>query len=210
MFNLENISYTYASDGDSIEIEKFEGAQGSRSLVLGRSGSGKSTLIKLLSGLLTPDSGRIEICGKDIHLDSENERDRFRGENIGIIFQGNHLLETLTVEENLALANFSAGLSVDRNRIDDILHSLEIQTLADRYPNNLSQGQRQRVAIARSLVNSPSIILADEPTSSLDDYNTSKVLDLLFRESEKLRATLLVATHDQRVKSEIDTIYQLN
>ncbi len=140
---------------------------------------------------------------------SSKARDQFRGRNIGIIFQRPHLIKSLTIAENLLLAQSFAKLPEDRNRVKEVLASLDIADKINSYPSELSQGQLQRVSIARAVINKPALLIADEPTSSLDDKNTAAVLQLLIQQSEINQATLIVATHDKRVKDAFTNTYEL-
>ena len=167
-------------------------------LVLGNSGIGKSTLLHNLAGILRPKSGSIKIFDQDISKLSELELDKFRGQNIGIIFQRSHFVNSLTVGENLELAQF-----LGRNKkgnIQETLDSLKILDKLNKKPKELSQGERQRASIALAIINSPKLILADEPTSSLDDTNCSNVIKILKEQALKYQAQLIVITHDSRLK----------
>lgn len=209
MFKLENIRHDY--DGNTVlELPHFEGAQGEHWLVLGLSGSGKTTLLHLIAGLLTPTQGTVHVAGEDVSRLSGNTLDRFRGRNIGIVFQQMHLLQTLTVRENLLLARYLADLPQDRQRVKEVLDSLDIGDRESAYPDELSVGERQRVTIARAVMNEPRLLLADEPTSALDDVRSDQVLNLLLEQAERYNATLVIATHDQRVKDRFDKHLDLN
>jgi ABC-type lipoprotein export system ATPase subunit len=167
-------------------------------LVLGNSGIGKSTLLHNLAGILRPKSGSIKIFDQDISKLSELELDKFRGQNIGIIFQRSHFVNSLTVGENLELAQF-----LGRNKkgnIKETLNNLKILDKINKKPKELSQGERQRASIALAIINSPKLILADEPTSSLDDTNCSNVIKILKDQALKYQAQLIVITHDSRLK----------
>lgn len=167
-------------------------------LVLGNSGIGKSTLLHNLAGILRPKSGSIKIFDQDISKLSELELDKFRGQNIGIIFQRSHFVNSLTVGENLELAQF-----LGRNKkgnIKETLNNLKILDKISKKPKELSQGERQRASIALAIINSPKLILADEPTSSLDDTNCSNVIKILKEQALKYQAQLIVITHDSRLK----------
>ena len=167
-------------------------------LVLGNSGIGKSTLLHNLAGILRPKSGSIKIFDQDISKLSELELDKFRGKNIGIIFQRSHFVNSLTVGENLELAQF-----LGRNKkgnIKETLDNLKILDKINKKPKELSQGERQRASIALAIINSPKLILADEPTSSLDDTNCSNVIKILKEQALKYQAQLIVITHDSRLK----------
>ena len=167
-------------------------------LVLGNSGIGKSTLLHNLAGILRPKSGLIKIFDQDISKLSELELDKFRGQNIGIIFQRSHFVNSLSVGENLELAQF-----LGRNKkgnIKETLDNLKILDKINKKPKELSQGERQRASIALAIINSPKMILADEPTSSLDDTNCSNVIKILKEQALKYQAQLIVITHDSRLK----------
>jgi putative ABC transport system ATP-binding protein len=141
---------------------------------------------------------------------TEAALDRFRGRNIGLVFQQMHLLPTLNVSENLHVAQYMAGIRQDKNRVNEVLQTLDILQKQKAYPEELSVGQRQRVAIARAVVNKPKVILADEPTSSLDDINCQHVIDLLISQAEANKAVLVIATHDQRIKEGFSNQINLN
>ena len=168
-------------------------------LIIGNSGIGKTTLLHLLAGLLESKSGSIQLFGKEISNLNSYQLDSFRGENIGIVFQRSHFVNSLTVKENLELAQFIANKK-DNNRIDTILKSLGILDKSDKKTNQLSQGEKQRASIALAIVNSPKLILADEPTSSLDDENCDRVIKLLKKQASEFNAQLIVITHDNRLK----------
>ena len=168
-------------------------------LILGASGVGKTTFLHLLSGLLKPMNGEIDLLGTKISNLKMSEMDRFRGKNIGIVFQKSHFINSLTVKENLQLAQYISKKS-DKNRIQSLLESLGIEDKANKKTQNLSQGEKQRVSIALAIVNSPKLILADEPTSSLDDLNCDKVINILKNQASKYKAKLIIITHDYRLK----------
>ena len=168
-------------------------------LILGASGVGKTTFLHLLSGLLKPMNGEIDLLGTKISKLKMSEMDRFRGKNIGIVFQKPHFINSLTVKENLQLAQYISKKS-DKNRIQSLLESLGIEDKANKKTQNLSQGEKQRVSIALAIVNSPKLILADEPTSSLDDLNCDKVINILKNQASKYKAKLIIITHDYRLK----------
>src|SRR5690606_15781857 len=175
---------------------------GDELLILGRSGSGKTTILNILGGLLQPKQGEVIINGISIYQTKAAELDRFRGQNIGIIFQKPHLLKPLTVEENIKLANYFVGNNASTT-IQNLLDELGMTNKRNSKPYQLSEGEAQRVSIARALANTPKVILADEPTASLDDGNAQAVIQLLQAQSRKLNAVLIIVTHDQRVKEHI-------
>lgn len=179
------------------------------SLLLGDSGTGKTTLLHLLSGLSKPTQGRVQLLNQDLYALGNAQRDAFRAQNLGFIFQEAHLLRNLTVMENIKLAQKLAKKTVDELSISNLLEKLQLQDKLHSLPNQLSRGQKQRVAIARAVINSPSLVLADEPTASLDDTNTALVLKLLFDIANEYGSTLLIATHDKRIKDQFSNAYQL-
>ena len=183
-----------------LDVLGWSVAPGGQALLLGPSGSGKTTLLNLLAGLLRPTAGSVAIGGRDLTRMRPSERDAFRGHEIGIVFQSLHLVNALTVSGNLRLARYLAKLPVADADADRLLDVLGLADRAAAKPAELSQGEAQRVAIARALVNGPTLLLADEPTSALDDANCQQVVDLLRRQAEVHGATLLIATHDQRLK----------
>ncbi|MDB3901738.1 ATP-binding cassette domain-containing protein [Flavobacteriaceae bacterium] len=168
-------------------------------LIIGNSGVGKTTLMHLLAGLLKSNSGSIKLFDKELSQLSSHQLDRFRKNNIGIVFQRPHFVNSLTIKENLQLAQYIANKN-DNNRIESILKNLNIFDKSNKKTNQLSQGEKQRASIALAIVNSPKLILADEPTSSLDDTNCSKVIKLLKKQATDFGAQLIVITHDSRLK----------
>lgn len=203
MLQTSNLHYSY--DGKTeLVFPDIQCEAGEHWLLLGQSGSGKTTLLHLLGGLLTTRNGAVKVADTDLGKISSSKLDKFRGKQIGIIFQKAHFVKALTVEENLVLAQQLAGLPVNRARIAELLSHLNVEHKLKSKPNQLSQGEQQRVAIARALVNKPKVILADEPTSALDDVNCDEVIKLLEREAREVGATLLVVTHDGRLKEKFD------
>lgn len=178
-------------------------------LITGPSGSGKTTLLHLLAGLRKPTSGNIIIDGRDTSSMSNKKLDHFRGQQIGIVFQTSHFVSALTVAENLDLARFLAKKPKDKDRIDTLLSRLGLSDKANKKPNELSVGEQQRAAIARAMVNKPAVVLADEPTASLDDENCKKMIDLLRSECDAAGSTLVIVTHDQRIKDLIPKVVEL-
>ena len=171
-------------------------------LLLGQSGTGKTTLLHLLAGLLRPTGGKLEIAGTSMMDLSSAKMDKFRGEHIGIIFQTAHFIDSLRVEDNLIMPQFLTGRKIDRSKAKDILGRLNLAHKANSFTSQLSVGEQQRVAIARALINDPKLILADEPTSALDDSNARGVIHLLKEQAELTGASLIIVTHDQRLKDE--------
>lgn len=202
MLKTENLGYSY--DGNTrLSFPDIHCRTGEHWLVLGQSGSGKTTLLHLLGGLLTTQTGTITIDDTTLNHLSTASIDQFRGRHIGIIFQTAHFVQSLSVGDNLALAQSLAGMKVDRSRIRELLERLSLGHKVNAQPSRLSVGEQQRAAIARAIVNQPSVILADEPTSALDDQNCAQVVQLLEEQAQLVNATLLVVTHDARLKEHI-------
>ncbi len=173
--------------------------QGGTLLLRGASGSGKSTWLALAAGLLRPASGEVQVAGQSVAALSGARRDAWRARTLGFLPQRLHLSEALTVEGNLALSYFAAGLPQDRAAIEQMLEAMGLDHLSGRRPAQLSGGEAQRVALARALLLRPAVILADEPTASLDDEACATVLALLLERAAQAAATLVIATHDVRV-----------
>jgi ABC-type lipoprotein export system ATPase subunit len=199
MLQAQNLKFSYGGS-NTLSFPNIECQDGEHWLLLGQSGSGKTTLLHLLGGLLSPQSGSIKVGETEMsHLNGSN-LDKFRGQNIGIIFQTAHFVKALTVQENLILAQQFSGKKIDKQLIVNVLQKLNLEHKLKSKTSELSVGEQQRVAIARALVNSPSLILADEPTSALDDKNTDEVIQLLEKTASEANATLIIVTHDNRLK----------
>ncbi len=202
MIAVSSLSYQY-TPAETLQFPDFAVTRGQSVLLLGNSGSGKTTLLHLIGGLLRVQAGSISIDHQDVATLSDSDLDKFRGRNIGFVFQRNHLLPALSVRKNLLMAPWLAGIRQDESRVEEVLSHLGLWEKRHARIRELSQGQAQRVAIARAVLNKPAIILADEPTSALDDFNCERVIRLLLEISENNGCTLAVATHDQRLKSVI-------
>ena len=200
MLRLSGIRHSYGAR-EALALERFEAAQGEHWLVLGASGSGKTTFLNLVAGLLRPSEGEVEVGGKALASLKGSQLDQWRGRNVGIVPQKLHLVSSLTVLQNLLLAPYLAGLSSGLSRATELLEALSLSEKTKDKPHQLSHGQAQRVAIARAVMNRPKLLLADEPTSNLDDENCLVSLELLRNQSRECGATLIVATHDQRAKA---------
>jgi len=203
MIRIEQLRFAYRNGDDVLRLDEFVLEPQSNVLVVGPSGCGKTTLLHLIAGLLVPSRGRVVVDGNDLAQLSPSARDRFRGRHIGIVLQQFHLLPTLTAMQNLLVAQTIAGLPAGRAAAHSMLSALGVDESVDAYPHELSVGQQQRVAIARALVNRPKLLLADEPTSNLDDESCASVADLLLGTATRQGVALLIATHDSRLKSRI-------
>jgi len=201
VLQLSGLSYRYGST-PILHDFSFSAAPGEHSLLLGPSGSGKTTLINLVAGLLTPDSGKVRVAG-ELMAGSAAARDDLRRRGIGIIFQTLRLVEALTVTANLRLAQRLSGRTPDEAEIKQLLEEVGLAHRASARPRALSQGEAQRAAVARALVTRPDLLIADEPTSALDDANADRVARLLIERADAHGSTLLIATHDGRLKAHI-------
>lgn len=203
------LAFHYPNTEHSIQFKDLAINQGNHTILLGDSGKGKTTLLHLLSGLSKPTEGKVYINQNDIYQLNDGELDRFRADNLGFIFQEAHLLRNLSVLENILLAQNLAKKSENKQEVIAVLEKLQIADKANSLPKELSRGQLQRAAIARAVINKPKLLLADEPTAALDDSNTKHVLELLLETADMYEATLLIATHDQRIKNDFSNTYKL-
>jgi putative ABC transport system ATP-binding protein len=199
MISTKNITFSYNKDQTFIMPDLFCQA-GSTILVTGNSGKGKTTYLHILAGLLKPKSGEIFIDNKEISHLKGSKADKFRGKNIGVVFQKSHFIASLSVLENLEMASWLATGKKHKIRAKELLQKLDIAEQAHKLPSLLSVGQQQRVSIARALMNEPKVLLADEPTSSLDDKNADNVIELLETLSKEYKTALIIVTHDNRIK----------
>jgi putative ABC transport system ATP-binding protein len=210
MISTHQLAYRYKQsiDADVLSFPDVDLQQGDTLILRGNSGSGKSTWLALLAGLLTPQQGELTVAEQRLNGLSNTARDAWRANNMGFLPQKLHLSEALTVAENLQLAYFAAGLPLNaasKTHIQSTLAALGVVDFAQRKPSTLSGGQAQRVALARAVLLNPKIILADEPTASLDDEAASAALALLQTSAARCKATLVIATHDARVAAALKT-----
>jgi lipoprotein-releasing system ATP-binding protein len=186
--------------GDTFSYPAMELDKGNSLLVTGPSGSGKTTFLHILSGFLPPQKGTVSIANQDIYALSERKRDRFRGEYIGIVFQQHHFVQALNALDNVLLAWEAVGIDPDRSRAIGLMDKLGLGDKYNAKPYELSQGEQQRLSIIRAIVQRPALLLADEPTSSLDDINARQVAGQLIELAGTYGSALVVVTHDQRLK----------
>jgi len=199
MITVRGLAHRYGAV-EALRLADWKVAQGERWLVLGPSGCGKSTLLHVIAGILRPSEGEVEVSGENLRRLDGARLDRWRGATVGIVLQALHLVKHLSVRDNLRLAQYLSHAPQDDARVGDALAALGVADKAARRASELSQGEQQRVAIARAVVNRPKLLLADEPTANLDDAAAAKVVDLLTEQAARHGATLVVATHDARVK----------
>ncbi len=200
MISTRRLVYRYAS-GPELCFDDIDVPQGGVLLLRGASGSGKSTWLALTAGLLSPGEGDVTVADQSLKALGKVATDAWRAKNIGFLPQKLHLSAALTVHDNLAMAQWAAGQPEDAVRIEAALNALDVKQLASRKPAQLSGGQAQRVALARAVLLQPKVILADEPTASLDDASAAASVALLRATAQRAGATLVIATHDARVQS---------
>ena len=203
MLQSQSINFSY--DGThQFYFPDIQLSRGEELLILGESGVGKTTLIQILAGLLRPSSGLLELNGVQFHNLPSKELDQFRGKHIGIVFQRPYFVNNISILNNLLLSLFLSNSKTDKKRAVELLEEVGLLNKINSKPNDLSQGEQQRAAIALAVVKNPSVILADEPTSSLDDANCKKITSLLKEQAASTNAQLIIITHDQRLKSQFD------
>ena len=204
MLKTEDLSFSY----DNSNIFNFPDIllqKGEDLLILGDSGVGKTTLIQILSGLLRPHSGIVELNGTRYENLSSKSLDQFRGSHIGMVFQRSHFVRNLSILDNLLLFLYLSNKLHDKQRAIDLLEEIGLSDKLNSMPDELSQGEQQRAAIANAFIKKPDLILADEPTSSLDDNNCQKIITLLKQQASLTNAKLIIITHDQRLKDQFKT-----
>ena len=212
---LTNVSKRYNSaNGTSLDVLKnisLSLKKGETAAIHGPSGSGKSTLLNLIGGLDTPDTGTIHVAGKNLSGLSADALAQFRNQSVGFVFQLHHLLPQCTLRENIlipSIAGHQPSASIV-TRANELMERLSIDTRANHYPSELSGGERLRAAVARSLMNDPEVLLANEPTGSLDEENAIKLTDLLLEINQSLNLTLLVVTHAQTIADRMQVAYRI-
>lgn len=199
MIYTKNLAYAHPN-GHVLHFPDMACAAGEVLLITGRSGAGKTTLLHLLAGLLQPGGGKINVAGTFIQTLRPAAMDAFRGRHIGIIYQQSHFIASLSIEENLQLAVALSHGPQKQARLREVAEKLGITALLHKKPGRLSQGEQQRASIARALMQRPQLLLADEPTASLDDQNCAAVASLLAEQAQQQQAALLIVTHDSRLK----------
>jgi putative ABC transport system ATP-binding protein len=210
LIELKNVTKTFDDGRKKIEALKetnFAVEEGEFVAVIGPSGSGKSTFLTIIGGLQTPTEGKVFINDEKFSELNEKKRAKKRFDEIGFILQASNLIPFLTVKDQLRLVNKINRSSFDKNDAQSLLDELKINDLSDKYPSDLSGGERQRAAIARALYHDPSVILADEPTASLDTDRAFEVVEILGRETKKKKKATIMVTHDERLTDYCDTVY---
>lgn len=210
MITIESLKFSYSKNSFQLSIPKLTLNKAEKIAIIGPSGSGKTSLLKLISGILLPHKGKISIDNVQVNNLSDSERRDYRISNIGFIFQDFELLEYLNVQDNILHPyRITSALKLNteiKDRANDIAQELGIQNKMKRLTNTLSQGEKQRTAICRAMLPQPKLILADEATGNLDPNNKIKILDALFRSTEKYNATLIAVTHDHELLPHFDRV----
>jgi putative ABC transport system ATP-binding protein len=214
MIELHDVTFQYPAAGSfQLHIPELHLGQGECVAIVGPSGSGKTTLLGLLSGILRPASGNILIDTTDLADLEENARRRFRIHNIGQVFQTFELLNYLSVAENVALPNLIENSFTSQHllqqQVSELLQGVGLGQKAQAYPGELSQGEQQRVAVCRAMLNQPALLLADEPTGNLDQANKQNVVDLLVEQARRNNSTLLMVTHDHTLLSSFSHVLDM-
>jgi putative ABC transport system ATP-binding protein len=209
MISTSQLKFAYPGQ-PPVAYPDFSCGKNEHALILGQSGTGKTTLLHLLGGILSPASGQIMIGGTHLHDLKGHALDAFRGKHIGIIFQKPHFIRSLNAVENLLLTQSLAGKEGNKTEALRLMSHLGIGHRAHAATHTMSIGEQQRLAIARALINQPDIILADEPSSALDDHNCQQMIELLLGVANEHQANLIVVTHDSRIKDMIQKKIVLN
>ena len=207
---LKKIYGTGAGKVEALRSIDLSIESGEMVAVIGPSGSGKTTLLHALGGIQKPTKGRVLVEGKDIYSLSANRLAIFRRRQVGIVYQYYNLLPVLNVEENILMPVFLDGKPINQGRLEELLDILNIETKRNLFPSELSGGQLQRTAIARALINSPTILLADEPTGNLDSKNSQQIMELFKKTNRKYGQTLIIITHDEDIALQADRIITMD
>lgn len=214
VLELRSVCKSFVSAGEELTILKdldLTIPRSSKTVILGESGCGKSTLLNIIGGLETPTSGSIVAGPFSVQTLDEKDLTKYRSTFLGLVFQFHYLLKDFTAEENVMLPAFIAGMKKKEalERARTLLADVRLENRMTHYPSQMSGGERQRAAVARALINSPSLVLADEPTGNLDPANAETVKELLFSVVSRYSNTLILVTHDREIASLADSCYRL-
>ncbi len=213
ILRVENLCKTYGKGENEVKAVNnisFSVEKGEFVAIVGASGSGKSTLLHLLGGVDRPTSGKVYIDGQDIYQLNDDNLAIFRRRQVGLIYQFYNLIPILNVEENICLPRNLDGKEVSKEKLDNLLKTLNLENRRKHLPNQLSGGQQQRVSIGRAIINEPAIMLADEPTGNLDSKASEEIISLLRLSNKKYKQTLIVITHDEKIALEADRIITID
>lgn len=212
IIRFENVYKTFDKNKEEIKALKetsFSLNAGEMVAIIGPSGSGKSTLLTMMGGLQRPSGGKIMFNGKDLGSMKEKERNKLRFDEIGFILQASNLVPYLTIREQFELVDKFANKKTDEKKVDEILNRMGISNRKKSYPGELSGGERQRAAISRALYTNPFLLLADEPTASLDSKKTKDVIELLAEQTKNYKRTTVIVTHDNRLLEYCDRVFKI-
>ena len=209
ILRVEHLSKIYGTGENEVRAlddVSFSVEKGQFVAIIGPSGSGKSTLLHILGGVDRPTSGKVFLEGQDVFQQNEDQLAIFRRRQVGLIYQFYNLIPVLNVTENITLPVLMDGRKVNQERLNDLLTTLNLNGREKHLPNQLSGGQQQRVSIGRALMNSPAVVLADEPTGNLDSKNSQEIVELLKLSNRQYGQTLIVITHDESIALQADRI----
>jgi putative ABC transport system ATP-binding protein len=212
LLKVENLSKTYGKDESlvkALDDVSFSIEKGEFVAIIGPSGSGKSTLLHILGGVDTPTAGKVYVNGEDVYAQNPDQLAIFRRRQVGLIYQFYNLIPVLNVVENITLPVLMDKRKINKDRLKELLQTLNLSDRTDHLPNQLSGGQQQRVSIGRALVNAPAILLADEPTGNLDQKNGQQIMELLKESNQKYKQTMIVITHDENIALQADRIISI-
>ncbi len=209
ILRVENLCKTYGKGENQVKAldnVSFSVDKGEFVAIIGPSGSGKSTLLHILGGVDKPTSGKVYVDGEDVYAQNDEKLAIFRRRQVGLIYQFYNLIPVLNVTENITLPVLMDGQKVNKERLAELISTLQLTGRENHLPNQLSGGQQQRVSIGRALMNAPAIVLADEPTGNLDSKNSQQIMELLKLSNKKYNQTLMVITHDESIALQADRI----
>ena len=209
ILRVEHLSKIYGKGENEVRAlddVSFSVEKGQFVAIIGPSGSGKSTLLHILGGVDRPTAGKVFLEGQDVFAQNEDQLAIFRRRQVGLIYQFYNLIPVLNVTENITLPVLMDGRKVNKNRLDDLLTTLALKGREKHLPSQLSGGQQQRVSIGRALMNSPAVVLADEPTGNLDSKNSQEIVELLKLSNKQYGQTLVIITHDESIALQADRI----
>ena len=213
LLSIQNLCKTYGKGENEVKAldgVSFTVPKGQMTAVMGPSGSGKSTLLHILGGVDRPTAGKVFLDGQDVYEQNNHNLAIFRRRQVGLIYQFYNLIPVLNAEENITLPMIMDGRTPKPEQIEDMLKLLDLTERRSHLPSQLSGGQQQRVSIGRALFNSPSVILADEPTGNLDSKNSAEIVALLRKSNRDMNQTMLIITHDENIALQCDRIITLN
>lgn len=213
LLNIQDLRKTYGTGENAVRAldgVSFSVPKGQMAAVMGPSGSGKSTLLHILGGVDRPTSGKVFLDGQDVYEQNDNNLAIFRRRQVGLVYQFYNLIPVLTAEENITLPMIMDGRTPKPEQVDEMLERLGLTERRGHLPSQLSGGQQQCVSIGRALFNSPSVVLADEPTGNLDSKNRAEIIELLKKSNREMNMTMLIITHDENIALQCDRIISLS